>query len=130
MTRCESSTPLRQKASRTLNPAALMQLCLDKQNNRLYDNTFELSDQKFSAAIRRPSIGSPFCFTLSCKLVDESYQKIRQLRGTRKGFFQDIQSLTRYFLFDSWQHLIDFMLDETDWFCCKNKGLRVAEWET
>lgn len=54
-----------------------------------------------------------FLFHTVLQLADESYQKIRQLRRTRKGFFQDIQSLTRYFLFDSWQHLIDFMLDET-----------------
>lgn len=46
-------------------------------------------------------------------LVDTAYQQIRQQRGTRKGFFQDIQSLTKYLLFDSWQHLIDFMLDDS-----------------
>lgn len=46
-------------------------------------------------------------------LVDTAYQAIRQQRGTRKGFFQDIQSLTKYLLFDSWQHLIDFMLDDS-----------------
>jgi hypothetical protein len=44
------------------------------------------------------------------QLVDASYQKIRQTRGTRKGFFQDVLALTKYFLFQSWQHLIDFML--------------------
>lgn len=53
-----------------------------------------------------------FLFHTVLHLADESYQQIRQLRGTRKGFFQDIQSLTKYFLFDSWQHLIDFMLDD------------------
>jgi hypothetical protein len=46
-------------------------------------------------------------------LVDASYQRIRQQRGTRKGFFQDILTLTKYLLFDSWQHLIDFMLDDS-----------------
>jgi hypothetical protein len=46
-------------------------------------------------------------------LADRSYQRIRKQRGTRKGFFQDIQTLTKYFLFDSWQHLIDFMLDDS-----------------
>jgi hypothetical protein len=57
--------------------------------------------------------------TLAClfhtvlHLVDASYQRIRQQRGTRKGFFQDIQTLTKYLLFDSWQHLIDFMLDDS-----------------
>ena len=43
----------------------------------------------------------------------EFYQKIRQQRGTRKGFFQDILSLTKYLLFESWQHLIDFMLSDS-----------------
>lgn len=46
-------------------------------------------------------------------LVDTAYQRIRRQRGTRKGFFQDIQTLTKYFLFESWQHLIDFMLDDS-----------------
>jgi hypothetical protein len=46
-------------------------------------------------------------------LADRSYQQIRSQRGTRKGFFQDILSLTKYLLFDSWQHLIDFMLSDS-----------------
>ena len=54
-----------------------------------------------------------FLFHTVLHLADQSYQQIRQLRGTRQGFFQDIRALTRYFLFDSWQHLIDFMLDDT-----------------
>jgi len=54
-----------------------------------------------------------FLFHTVLHLVDASYQRIRQQRGTRKGFFQDIQTLTKYLLFDSWQHLIDFMLDDS-----------------
>ena len=54
-----------------------------------------------------------FLFHTVLHLVDTSYQKIRQKRGTRKGFFQDLLSLTKYLLFDSWQHLIDFMLSES-----------------
>lgn len=53
-----------------------------------------------------------FLFHTVLALVDESYQKIRKQRGTRKGFFQDILSLTKYLLFEGWQALIDFMLDE------------------
>ena len=53
-----------------------------------------------------------FLFHTVLHLIDETYQRIRQQRGTRKGFFQDIQTLTKYLLFDSWQYLIDFMLDE------------------
>lgn len=51
-----------------------------------------------------------FLFHTVLHLTDQAYQKIRQKRGTRKGFFQDIVSLTQYFLFESWQALIDFML--------------------
>ena len=52
-----------------------------------------------------------FLFHTVLQLVDERYQAMRQKRGTRKGFFQDICSLTKYLLFDSWQGLIDFMLE-------------------
>jgi hypothetical protein len=44
-------------------------------------------------------------------LADHAYQRIRQKRGTRKGFLQDIVSLTKYLLFEDWQSLIEFMLD-------------------
>jgi hypothetical protein len=54
-----------------------------------------------------------FLFHTVLHLVDKSYQQIRLQRGTRKGFFQDILSLTKYLLFDSWQHLIDFMLSDS-----------------
>ena len=53
-----------------------------------------------------------FLFHTVLHLLDVSYQKIRRKRGTRKGFFQDILSLTKYILFEGWQHLIDFMLDD------------------
>ena len=51
-----------------------------------------------------------FLFHTVLQLTDSAYQQIRQKRGTRKGFFQDIVSLTQYLLFESWQSLIDFML--------------------
>ena len=54
-----------------------------------------------------------FLFHTVLHLVDLPYQKIRQQRGTRKGVFQDILSLTKYLLFESWQHLIDFMLSDS-----------------
>jgi hypothetical protein len=54
-----------------------------------------------------------FLFHTVLTLVDRSYQRIRRQRGTRKGFFQDILALTKYLLFESWQHLLDFMLDDS-----------------
>jgi hypothetical protein len=44
------------------------------------------------------------------QLADEPYQRLRAELGTRKTFFDDIRALTRYLYFDSWPHLIDFML--------------------
>lgn len=53
-----------------------------------------------------------FLFHTVLHLVDDSYQQIRQKRGTRKGFFYDILALTKYLWFESWQHLLDFMLSD------------------
>lgn len=53
-----------------------------------------------------------FLFHTVLHLVDDAYQQIRQQRGTRKGFFQDILALTKYLWFESWQHLLDFMLSD------------------
>ena len=57
-----------------------------------------------------------FLFHTVLQLVDQSYQQIRKRRVTRKTFFNDIRTLTTYLLFDSWQHLITFMISEsTPW---------------
>lgn len=53
-----------------------------------------------------------FLFHTVLQLVDRSYQRIRQQLGTRKRFFNDLRTLTTYLVFDSWQHLFSFMLDE------------------
>jgi hypothetical protein len=53
-----------------------------------------------------------FLFHTVLQLIDSSYQEIRRKRGTRRGFFQDILSLTKYFVFKSWQNLIEFMLGD------------------
>ncbi len=50
-----------------------------------------------------------FLFHTVLDLVAERYQKIRQELATRKTFFHDIDALTRYLLFDTWNQLLDFM---------------------
>ena len=52
-----------------------------------------------------------FLFHTVLEWSDQSYHRARQQRGKRQGFFQDLVSLTTYFLFESWQHLLDFILD-------------------
>ncbi len=39
------------------------------------------------------------------ELVDDNYQLLRSHLPTRKTFFSDLRALTRYLIFDSWDHL-------------------------
>lgn len=50
-----------------------------------------------------------FLFHTVLDLVDEKYQFLRKTLRTRQTFFQDLETLLRYFLFDNWDHLLAFM---------------------
>jgi hypothetical protein len=52
-----------------------------------------------------------FLFHTVLSLVDEKYLLLRQTLSVRKTFFNDIRALTRYIFFESWEHLLDFMID-------------------
>ena len=45
--------------------------------------------------------------------LDSPYQQIRQRLGTRQRFFNDLRALKRYLVFESWQHLLAFMLEHS-----------------
>lgn len=51
-----------------------------------------------------------FLFHTVLDMVDEKYKLIRQELPTRKIFFQDLRSLTRYIYFASWESLMTFMI--------------------
>lgn len=53
-----------------------------------------------------------FLFHTVLHLLDSPYQQIRRYLGTRASFFNDLRALTTYLVFESWQHLISFMLAE------------------
>jgi hypothetical protein len=42
--------------------------------------------------------------------MDSQYQLLRQKAPSRRRFFEDIRILTSYLYFDSWNELMDFML--------------------
>jgi len=42
-------------------------------------------------------------------LTDQTYRLIREELGRRDTFFNDLRALTRYLVFDSWDHLLEFM---------------------
>ena len=41
---------------------------------------------------------------------DASYALLRQVLVRRQTFFEDMRALTHYMVFESWQHLMDFMI--------------------
>jgi hypothetical protein len=43
--------------------------------------------------------------------LDEKYKRLRSHLPTRKTFFDDLRALTRYLYFESWDHLLTFMLE-------------------
>ena len=51
-----------------------------------------------------------FLFHTVLGWVDQQYHLVRQTLAARHTFFQDLQALTRYLLFESWDHRLDFML--------------------
>lgn len=47
-------------------------------------------------------------------LADITYCLLRHDLGPRRTFFGDLDTLTRYNIFSSWEHLFDFMIDGLD----------------
>ena len=52
-----------------------------------------------------------FLFHTLLEMMDDRYQMIRKELPTRKTFFDDIRALTRYICFDSWDHMLRFMME-------------------
>ena len=50
-----------------------------------------------------------FLFHTVMGLVDEKYQLLRQALRKRRKFFQHVETLLEYLLFDSWDALFSFM---------------------
>jgi hypothetical protein len=55
-----------------------------------------------------------FLFHTILELVDARYRLLRQKLAVRQTFFNDVKTLTRYLFFDSWQHLLDFMITQLE----------------
>ena len=51
-----------------------------------------------------------FLFHTVLEWSDDKYALLRQVIAKRQSFFNDIQALMRYMVFDSWDHLMDFMI--------------------
>jgi len=51
-----------------------------------------------------------FLFHTVLQWCDEKYALLRQVLVRRQTFFDDMRALTRYMVFESWPHLMDFMI--------------------
>ena len=51
-----------------------------------------------------------FLFHTVLEWSDEAYALLRQVLVRRQTFFEDMRALTRYMVFASWHHLMDFMI--------------------
>ena len=51
-----------------------------------------------------------FLFHTVLQWRDDKYALLRQVLARRQTFFDDIRALTRYMVFESWHHLMDFMI--------------------
>jgi hypothetical protein len=51
-----------------------------------------------------------FLYHIFLSLTDAHYRLIRAALPSRKTFFDDVRALTRYWLFPSWDALLDFMM--------------------
>nr|WP_209005071.1 ISNCY family transposase [Methylotuvimicrobium buryatense] len=67
--------------------------------------------KKHLAALLASLIILAFLVHTLLQWFDQCYRLLREELSSRKTFFNDLRALTRYFCFDSWQHLMEFMLD-------------------
>ena len=55
-----------------------------------------------------------FLFHTVFGLLDAKYQLLRAALGARQTFFNDVRTLLRYLVFESWEHLLDFMIQQLE----------------
>jgi hypothetical protein len=74
------------------------------------EHNFGHGKQHLASVLATLNILSLLFHTL-LELLDQKYQLLRSHLPTRKTFFDDLRALTRYMYFDSWDHLLTFMLE-------------------
>jgi hypothetical protein len=89
---------------------------IDNDNNNVLKTTgyhlehnFGHGKQYLAATMRSLNLVA-FLFHTVLEWSDESYALLRQVLVRRQTFFEDMRALTRYMVFESWHHLMDFMI--------------------
>ena len=91
----------------------------NETNNVLKNRGYHLEHnfghgQQHLASVLLMLILLAFLFHTVLQLYDQTYQRVRAALATRKTFFDDIRALTRYWFFESWEHLLDFMFTQLE----------------
>jgi hypothetical protein len=83
--------------------------------NRGYhlDHNFGHGQQHLAATLLTLNLLA-FLFHTILHLIDERYQRLREHLGARQTFFNDMRTLTRYLCFDTWDHLLNFMIAQLE----------------
>lgn len=90
---------------------------VEKENNNTLktkgynlEHNFGHAKQHLASFLATLKILSLLFHTL-LELLDQKYKLLRSHLPTRKTFFGDLRALSRYLYFDSWDHLLTFMLE-------------------
>lgn len=67
--------------------------------------------QKFLSSLLATLIMLAYLVHTLLDLMDDKFCLLRQKLPSRKRLFDDMKALTTYLCFDSWEHLLDFMLE-------------------
>ena len=89
---------------------------IDNENNNVLktkgyhlEHNFGHGQQYLSALLRSLNLLA-FLFHPVLEWSDDKYALLRRVLARHQTFFEDIRALTRYMVFDSWHHLMDFMI--------------------
>jgi hypothetical protein len=80
-----------------------------KTKDYRFEHNFGHDQQFLSALLATPILLAYLVHTL-LDLMDDKFCLLRQKLPSRKRLFDDMKALTTYLCFDSWEHLLYFML--------------------
>jgi hypothetical protein len=75
-----------------------------------FEHNFGHGDQFLSSLLATLILLAYLLHTL-LDLMDDKFCLLRQKLPSRRRLFDDMKALTTYLCFDSWEHLLDFMLE-------------------
>ncbi|MCK5872593.1 MAG: ISNCY family transposase [Methylococcales bacterium] len=108
------------KTIKTITEAGRARWKIENENNNTlktkgyhFEHNFGHGKQ-YLASVLATLILLAFLFHTILEYFDECYRLLREHLSSREMFFDDIRALTRYLCFESWQDLLEFMLERLE----------------